>query len=107
MLTVEMTSIAGVEQFLDVLPALLVARTGHVGVRELVDQGDLAAAGEHRVQVHLLEGGAAVGEPGPRAPPPGPSISALVCGRPCVSDEAHDHVGAPLGPPVPLAEHHA
>jgi len=51
---------AGVEQLLDVLPALFVARAGHVGMRELVDQRDLRLAGEHRVGVHLLERGAAV-----------------------------------------------
>ena len=46
---------AGVEQFLDVLPALLVAGPGHVGVGHLVDQGDLRVAGQHGVEVHLLE----------------------------------------------------
>ena len=46
---------AGVEQLLDVLPALLVAAAGHVGVRQLVDERDLGPAGEHGVDVHLLE----------------------------------------------------
>ena len=35
---------AGLEQLLDVLPALLVARAGDVRVRELVDERDLRAA---------------------------------------------------------------
>ena len=35
----------GVEQLLDVLPALLVARAGHVGVGELVDERDARACG--------------------------------------------------------------
>ena len=39
---------AGVEQLLDVLPALLVARAGDVGVRELVDERDLRAAARAR-----------------------------------------------------------
>ena len=46
---------AGGEQLLDVLPALRVARAGHVGVGELVDQRDLGPAGEHGVDVHLGE----------------------------------------------------
>ena len=75
----------GVEQFLHVLPALLVARSGHVGVRELVHQGDLRDAGR-----------APRPRPSPRRSRRGtpacargttsrPSSSALVCGRPCGS----------------------
>ena len=45
-----------VEELLDVLPPLLVAGPRDVGVCELVDQRDLRPPGEHRVQVHLLEG---------------------------------------------------
>ena len=45
----------GLEQLLDVLPALLVARAGHVGVRELVDERDLRPPGEHGIDVRLLE----------------------------------------------------
>ena len=59
-LTVEITSMPAREELLDVLPALLVARAGHVGVRELVDQRHLRRAREHRVDVHLLERRAAV-----------------------------------------------
>ena len=39
---------AGIEQLLDVLPTLLVLRAGGVGVRVLVDQHDLRAAGQDR-----------------------------------------------------------
>ena len=60
MFSVEMTSMPGVEQLLDVLPALLVPRAGHVRVRELVDERDLRAPREDRVDVHLLERRAAV-----------------------------------------------
>ena len=52
---------AGVEQLLDVLPALLVAAAGHVGVGQLVDEHPFRAAGEDGVDVHLLERRAAVG----------------------------------------------
>ena len=38
----------GLEQLLDVLPALLVARAGDVGVRELVDERDLRPRGRAR-----------------------------------------------------------
>ena len=46
---------AGVEQLLDVLPALLVPRARRIRVRELVDEGDLGLPREDRVDVHLLE----------------------------------------------------
>ncbi len=48
------------EQVLDILPALRMPRAGRIGVGELVDEGDLGLAGQHRVDVHLLEGHAAV-----------------------------------------------
>ena len=51
---------ARVEELVDVLPPLLVARAGDVGVGELVDEHALGLAGEDRVDVHLLEGDAAV-----------------------------------------------
>ena len=54
------------EQLLDVLPALLVAGARHVGVRELVDERHLGPPLEHRVEVHLLEVGAAIRQPDPR-----------------------------------------
>ena len=60
MFSVEMTVIPGVEELVDVLPALLVARAGNVRVRELVDERDLGPAREDRVDVHLLERRAAV-----------------------------------------------
>ena len=86
---------AGVEQLLDVLPALGVAGAGHVGVGQLVDQGDLGAAGQHRVEVHLLERGAPVGHGGS-----GHHLQAVQQGRggpaPVGLDEADDHVGAAL-----------
>ena len=46
---------AGRQQLLDVLPALRVPAAGRVAVGELVDQRQLRAAREQRVEVHLLE----------------------------------------------------
>ena len=46
---------ARVEQVLDVLPALGVPGSGRVGVGELVDERHLGLAGEHGVEVHLVE----------------------------------------------------
>lgn len=51
---------AGVEQFVDVLPALGVAAAGDVGVGVLVDERDVGRAGEDGVEIHLGEGGTAV-----------------------------------------------
>ena len=84
MLSVEMTAMPGVEQLLDVLPALLVARAGDVRVRELVDERDLRLPGEDRVDVHLLERRAAVLDCLRGTTSRSPTCSA-VFGRPCVS----------------------
>ena len=83
---------AGVEQLLDVLPALLVARARDVRVRELVDERDLRLAGEDRVDVHLLERRAAVLD---RSPRDDLEVADLLGGlRPAVGlDEADDDVG--------------
>ncbi len=62
---------ARVEQLLDVLPALLVARARHVRVRELVDERDLRLPREDRVDVHLLERRVAVLDAAPRDRPRG------------------------------------
>ena len=95
---------AGVEQLLDVLPALLVPRAGDVGVRELVDERDLRAPGEHRVDVHLLERRAAVRQLG-RGDDLQP-VEQRGGLRPAVRlDERDHHVGAALRAAVPLAEH--
>ena len=95
---------AGVEQFFDVLPALLVTRPGHVGVRELVDQRDLRVAGQHGVEVHLLEGRPAVGHPLARddlhAVEQRPGVRA-----PVRLGEGDHHLGAAFGPAVTLTQH--
>ncbi len=53
----------GVQQLEDVLPALLVPPgAGHVRMGELVDEHQLGSAGEDRVEIHLGEPGAPVGD---------------------------------------------
>ncbi len=51
---------AGVEQFLHILPAPLVAAAGRVAVGELIDQHQRRAPCQQRVQVHFVEDAAAV-----------------------------------------------
>ena len=84
---------AGVEQLVDVLPALGVAAARRVGVGQLVDQRHRRLAGEHGVEVHLLERGAAVLH---RAPRDDREVAELARGaRPAVGlDVADDHVRA-------------
>ena len=54
------------QQFEHVLIPLGVATPGDIGVGELVDQAQLRPASDDRLDVHLLEGGAAVVEAPPR-----------------------------------------
>ena len=53
MLTVDDHVDAGVEDLLDILPALLVDGAGRVRVRELVDEGDLGMPREDGLDIHL------------------------------------------------------
>jgi hypothetical protein len=95
---------AGLEQDLDVLPPLLVRAARDVGVGELVDQHDVGASLEDRLDVHLLLDGAAVGDLLARH-----DLEALELAlglRPAVRlDVADDQVGAPLDAAVALVEH--
>ena len=50
------------EDFLDVEVALGVPAAGRVGVGELVDEHDLRVPRDHRVEVHLLDGVAAIAD---------------------------------------------
>ena len=54
---------AGVEEGIDVLPALLVPAAGDVAVGELVDQRHRRAPRQDAVEVHLLERRPAVAQP--------------------------------------------
>ena len=95
---------AGLQQLLDVLPALGVARARDIGVGELVDERHLGPAGQHGVDVHLLERRTAVVERAARD-----HLQAVdhLRGVPAAVglDEPHDHVGAALRATVALAEH--
>jgi hypothetical protein len=46
---------AGVEQDLHVLEPLGVPGAGHVGVSEVIDDGEFGAMGQHGVEIHLRE----------------------------------------------------
>ena len=75
----------GLEQLLDVLPALLVPRAGNIRVRELVDERDLGPTREQRIDVHLLERRSAVLQDLVAGTTSRSPISAAVCARPWVS----------------------
>ncbi len=95
---------AGVEQVLDVLPALLVGGARHVGVGQLVDQHDLGRPGQDaRTSISSCD------VPRWSIAPPRDDLEVpdLLGGvHPAVGlDEADDDVGAPRGPPPPLVEH--
>lgn len=94
----------GFQQLLDVLPALAVARTGHVGVRQLVDQRHGRLAFQDRVHVHFGENRAAVLQL--------PALNLLQAvqhdlgaGPAVVLDERHHGVRTPLHAPVRLGQH--
>ena len=52
----------GVEHFDHILPALEMARARHIGVSQLIDQRQLRPAGEHGVEIELVEILAAIGD---------------------------------------------
>ena len=94
----------GVEQLLDVLPALLVPAARDVGVRELVDQRHGRRPLQDRVDVHLLEAGAAVLDPPSRDDL---EIADLLGGaRSAVGLDVADHdIRAAVHPPATLVQH--
>jgi hypothetical protein len=71
---------------------------------KLIHEGHVGMAGEHGVEVHLLERGAPVGQPGPRDDLKVVDLLGRV--RAAVGlDERDDHVGAALAAAVTLVEH--
>ena len=92
------------EHVLDVLVALLVLAPGRVGVGELVDQGELGRAGDHRGDVHLVHHPLAVLDRSPRddleADRLGDRLGAVVR-----LEIADDDVAARLRLRLPLLEH--
>ncbi len=92
------------EQLVDVLPALLVSRPRRVRVRELVHQDDVRPAGEHRVDVELLQCRASVLD---RFPGDDLEIADLL-GRGLAAvglDETDDDVLAALAAAAALVQH--
>ncbi len=97
----------GVEDLEHVLPALLVGTgTGHVGVRQLVDEDHLGPAVEHRREVHLGELGAAVLDRLSRHHRQVPDELGRV-GPPVGLDQADHDVGPPLVAAPALVQHGA
>ena len=95
---------ARVEEGLDVLPALLVGASRHVGVGELVDEHHVGPPLEDGLEVHLLLDGAAVADL--RAGHDlEPLERALGLGAAVGLDVADHQVGAPLGAAATLVEH--
>ena len=95
---------ARVEQLEDVLVPLLVVAARDVRVRELVDDRQRRIAPQDRVEVHLLDGDAAVFDLR-RGTTSRPSISASVSCAPVRLDEADHHVDAALLERVRLLQH--
>lgn len=95
---------ARTKQFLDVLPALGVARARHVRVRQFVDEGDGRGAQQHGVHVHLVEDRPPVRELFARDLLQ--AVQHHLGARPVVMlDERHHAVRAPLHPAVCLGQH--
>ena len=95
----------GGEDLHDVLPALLVpAGSRHVGVGELVDEGDLGPSAQHGVEIHLLQAAAPVLHHLARDDL---QVADHLLGQPpaVTLDEPDDDVGAPLLAPMALVEH--
>ena len=104
MLTVDNTVIPAASKLLDVLPALLVSRARHVGVRQLVDDGNLRMARQDRIDVHLGELAPAVLHDRAR----NDLEIADQFGRvhaPVRFDNTDDDVGSPLCAAMCLAQH--
>lgn len=95
---------AGLEEFLDVLPALGVAGAGHVGVGEFVHERHGGRPVQDGVDVHLREDGRAVLDVA--APDLLQAVQQHLRARPVVVlHERDDAVRAPLHPAVGLGQH--
>ena len=104
MFTVEMTSMPASSSSSMSCQRFAFRLPGRVGVRELVDERHLGMAGEHRVEIHLLERRAAVLDLAPRDDLEVAELLDRL--RAAVGlDDADDDVGAPLGTAAALVEH--
>ena len=95
---------AGVEQLLNVLPALGMAAFGRVGVSEFVDDDQLRLPLERRVDVELADGVAAVVDHAARQDLESLEESARL-GAPVRFDEADDDVDALVLQPTRALQH--
>jgi len=95
---------AGIEQGVDVLPALLVGHAGDVGVREFVDQREVGASCDQSLEIEFGEGRAAVVDVAARE-----DLHALehrLRVRAVMRfDEAHHDIGAAFVASAALVEH--
>ena len=84
----------------------MAAAARHIRVGQLVHQRDLGVPRQHRVEVHLLELGAAVVD---QLPGHDLQVAYVLGGMgPAVGlDEAHHHVPTPLPAPPALVQHGA
>ena len=103
-MTVEKTSMPGLQHVADVLVALGMLEAGRVGVRELVDQAQLGRAGEDAGEVHLLQVHAAIAH-APQRELLEPGQLPLGLGPPVGLDQADDDVAPGLGLRLGLREH--
>ena len=92
------------QQFLDVEIALGMAAARRVGMGEFVDQGDLRAARDQRVEVHLLERLVLVVDPLARQHLK-PLQQRFRLRPPMGLDDADDDIGAGLPPGVRALQH--
>ena len=103
-LTVVTTSIPAANTSMHVFPSLRAPAPRDVRVSELVDQCHLGRAGDQRLDVHLLEVSAAVGDGAGRQ-----AFEALEHldgrGSPVGMDHADDDVSASLHAPTALTQH--
>ena len=95
---------AGVEQELDVLPALLVSRPGRVGVGVLVDQDHARAAAQDGLDIHLLKDSAAIFHCNARHHLEIAELSHCVFSAVGLDDTDH-HIGPAFLSALTLAEH--
>ena len=95
---------AGVEQLVDVRPALLVARTRRIAVGQLVDEDEVGMAAQDGVHVHLGELAAAVLDRPARHDLEVADLIGGALAAVCL-DESDDDIGAALAAAASLVEH--
>src|SRR5579884_3903534 len=95
---------SSVEEFVDVLPTLLVTTPGHVGVREFVDQHQRGPSGENGIQIHLLKRRPAIVDAPTRYHLKVANLFRSVQAT-VRFDEPNDDIGAPFAAATPFVQH--